>query len=83
MDVVRRGTKFELDLTQEDAVGLYAVLTGNQSQATHEQVQKGQMIYTWFFGQVQFLATGGTEYPQTQQPQIEEIEKKPRKRKAG
>jgi len=46
------GSKFEFELSQSDAVGLYAVLTGNPSSVTAEQYQTGQTIYAWFFEEV-------------------------------
>jgi hypothetical protein len=52
------GSKFEFQLSQSDAVGLYAVLTGNQASASPEQLQTGNTIYAWFYGEVQRIAAG-------------------------
>jgi hypothetical protein len=52
------GAKFEFLLSQSDAVGVYAVLTGNPASASAEQLQTGNTIYAWFFGEVQRIAAG-------------------------
>jgi hypothetical protein len=51
------GSTFQFELTQSDAVGLYAVLTGNHGSASIEQIQTGQKIYAWFFEEVMRRAT--------------------------
>jgi len=55
------GSKFEFELSQSDAIGLHAVLTGNPNSATPAQVQTGQTIYAWFFEEVQRRAKTSIE----------------------
>ncbi len=57
MDIMRKGGKLELELNEDDARGLFAVLTGQPQAATPDQLQRGQTIYAWFFQNVQELAT--------------------------
>lgn len=88
MEVNRVGTKITIDLNkEEDARGLYAVLT--QSQVSPEVYANGDWLYKWFFNAVQKLALN---YPHESSIQSQSMEtmsalqkaamenKKPRKR---
>jgi hypothetical protein len=56
MDILRRGGKLEIDLNEDDARGLFAILSGQHQTVSADQLQKGQVLYTWFFQNVQELA---------------------------
>lgn len=56
MDLVRRGNNIHLDLNDDQAIGLAAVLSNQQLQATPEQWAQGQMVYAWFFENIQSMA---------------------------
>lgn len=57
MLVQRKSSELTIDLDKkEDALGLYAVLSGNPGSVPPELLKKGQEIYNWFFESVQKLA---------------------------
>ena len=57
MDLVRRGNSLEIDLNDDEAIGLAAVLAGKQLDATPEQWAKGMTVYSWFFENVQTMSS--------------------------
>jgi hypothetical protein len=57
MDIQRKGSEIIIDLDkEEDAIGLYAVLSGQSQGIAKEVIEKGQLIYAWLYGEVQRLA---------------------------
>jgi hypothetical protein len=57
MHVDRKGTQLVIDLDKkEDALGLFAVLTSNQTSVTPEIWAQGQWLYGWLYSAVQKLA---------------------------
>lgn len=57
MDLNKKANRIEYEFSEDDAKGLYAVLSGQPQLVTQDQFQKGQVIYSWFFKHVQELAT--------------------------
>lgn len=56
-EVDRKGSRITVDLDkEEDALGLYAVMTNNPGSVSKEVFEKGQWLYSWFFGSVHKLA---------------------------
>lgn len=57
MEVKRVGSTITLDLnTEEDAVGLFAVLTSRTNAVSPQTLEKGHWLYGWLYGAVQKLA---------------------------
>ena len=57
MDMYRVGSEITVDLEKkEDAIGLYAVMTGKQNEVPPEVWERGQRIYSWLFQNVEKLA---------------------------
>ena len=57
MDIQRKGSEIIINLDkEEDAVGLYAVLSSQGQGVAKETLEKGQFIYSWFYTEVQRLA---------------------------
>ena len=62
MHVDRKGTQITIDLDKpEDAIGLFAVLNGNQSSVTPEIWAHGQWLYGWLYAAVGKLASNFTQ----------------------
>ena len=56
MHLDRKGTQIIIDLDkEEDAVGLFAVLS-NQQQVTPDALSRGKQIWEWFYASVYKLA---------------------------
>jgi hypothetical protein len=57
MQVARRNGDIQLSLdSHEEALAVFAVLTNNPSLVTAEWFQKGQLIYKYFFHNIETLA---------------------------
>lgn len=57
MQIGRKNGDINLALdTHDEALGLFAVLTGNPASVTPEQFHKGQLIYKYFFHNIETLA---------------------------
>lgn len=90
MEVNRKGNELTIVLSsEEEAVGLYAYLSGTIHEVPQETAQKGAWIYGWFFAAVQKLATNfnneksvSTMSSETAQgaPASQPVSKKSRKR---
>lgn len=57
MDVQRKGNTITIVFDEQEAVGLYAILTQNHQGVAPMLLEKGNFMYAWFFSQVQKLAT--------------------------
>ncbi len=57
MEVNRRGNEITIVLTsEEEAIGLYAYLSGTIHEIPQETAAKGAWLYGWFFAAIQKLA---------------------------
>lgn len=57
MDLVRKGSQIIIDLDKEqDALGLYAVMSGQPQTVSPEVFAHGQQLYQWLFTSVHKLA---------------------------
>jgi hypothetical protein len=56
MDLLRKRNRWEIDLSEDDAKGLFAVWSGQTTSVTPDQLARGQYIYSWLFRDLETLA---------------------------
>lgn len=78
MEVDRKGNKLTIQLdTAEEAIGLFAVLSGTTKNVKPEIVEKGQWLYQWFYKSVEKLYSNYKDESSVRSMSFESLSRNP------